>query len=115
MSRGVTTAVLVCLALLLLCAVPQPAAAEIRFRCGTGDPSMECAFSVEHPGGAGRTNFVLSGTQERALSDSLAGGRYCVVVDRKGQASVRDFPPNCKDGSGGAGRLQPIRAGQVNN
>ena len=82
MSRGVTTAVLVCLAL-LLCAIPQPAAAEIRFRCSTGDPSMECAFSVEHPGGAGRTNFVLSGAQERALSDSLAGGRYCVVVDRK--------------------------------
>jgi len=115
MSRGVTTAVLACLGL-LLCAAPQPAAAEIRFRCSTGDPGMECAFSVEHPGGAGHTNFVLAGGQERVLSDALAGGRYCVVVDKKGQASVRDFPPNCRDGSGtGAGRLKPIRAGQVNS
>jgi hypothetical protein len=110
-----TTTLLVGLALLLF-AVPRPAAAEIRFRCNTGDARMECAFSVEHPGGAGQTNFVLARGQERGLSDSLAGGRYCVVVDRKGQATVREFPPSCKDGSGTrGGRVKPIRAGQVNS
>ena len=106
---------LVCLAL-LLGAAPRPAEAEIRFRCNARDASLECAFSVEHPGGAGHTNFVLARGQERRLDDSLAGGRYCVVVDRKGQASVRGFPPHCTDGSGtGAGRPKPIRAGQVNS
>ena len=108
------TTLLVSLAL-LLSAVPQPAGAEIRFRCNAGDARMECAFSVEHPGGAGQTNFVLASGQERGLSDSVAGGRYCLVVDRKGQATVREFPPNCKDGSGAAARVKEIRAGQVNN